>query len=155
VCHVVVPRQRADRDPVAVLANAAKAVHAPEIDEQRRPREPQPHSRKQGMPAGKELRVFASEQLDRVLDGLRHLVLERSRDHVLASWIALHTRSGDAGICTSATPRGASASTTAFITAAGDAIAPVSPTPLTPSGFVGLGVSVRSSSNEGSSAELG
>ena len=55
----------------------------------------------------------------------------------------------------SVTPYGASASTTALITAGGEAIAPVSPTPLTPSGFVGLGVSVRSSSNEGSSAADG
>ena len=38
-------------------------------------------------------------------------------------------------------PYGESASTTAFITAAVDAIVPVSPTPLTPSGFVVLGVS--------------
>ena len=43
-------------------------------------------------------------------------------------------------------PNGASASMTALMTAGVEAIAPVSPTPLTPSGLVGLGVSVRSSS---------
>ena len=52
-------------------------------------------------------------------------------------------------------PSAASASTTAFITAAGEAIAPVSPTPLTPSGLVGLGVSVRYSSQRGNSAADG
>ena len=55
----------------------------------------------------------------------------------------------------SVTPYGESASTTAFITAGGEAIVPVSPTPFTPSGFVGLGVSVRSSSKDGSSAADG
>jgi len=44
---------------------------------------------------------------------------------------------------------------TAFMTAAGDAIAPVSPTPFTPIGFVGLGVSVRWSSQRGNSAADG
>ena len=46
----------------------------------------------------------------------------------------------------SVTPRADSASITALITAGVDAIVPVSPTPLAPSGFVGLGVSVRPSS---------
>ena len=68
---------------------------------------------------------------------------------------ARHTRSGVAGIVMSVMPSSASASTTAFITAAGEAIAPVSPTPFTPSGFVGLGVSVRSSSQRGNSAADG
>ena len=49
-------------------------------------------------------------------------------------------------------PNGERASTTAFITAAGDAIVHVSPTPFTPSGLSVAAVSVRSSSNVGSSA---
>src|SRR6266498_5127569 len=108
------------------------------------------------MAAGEELCVLTrTKQFDRVLDGLGDLVVERRRDHVLASSIARQTRSGVAGMSTSVTPKGASASTTAFITAAVEAIVPVSPTPFTPSGFVVLGVSVRPSSNDGSSAADG
>jgi len=43
----------------------------------------------------------------------------------------------------------------ALTTAGGAAIVPASPIPLTPSGFVGEGVSVRSSSNDGNSAADG
>ena len=86
---------------------------------------------------------------------LGYLVVERCRDHCFASSIARQTRSGVAGIWMSVTPRWERASTTAFITAAPDAIVPVSPTPFTPSGLVGLGVSVRSSSNDGSSTADG
>src|SRR6185436_4831788 len=88
------------------------------------------------------------QQLDRVVDRFRARVLERRRDHATppcASRIARHTRSGDAGLPTSVTPRWLTASTTALITAGGDAIVPASPIPFTPSGFVVLGVSVRSS----------
>ena len=50
----------------------------------------------------------------------------------------------------SVTPKGTSASITAFITAAVEAMVPVSPTPFAPSGFVGLGVTVPPSTYEGS-----
>ena len=53
------------------------------------------------------------------------------------------------------TPRGRRASMTALATAGEAAIVPASPTPLTPSVFVGDGVSVRSVSNDGISAALG
>src|SRR5204862_6811972 len=96
-----------------------------------------------------------AEQLDGVLDGLGDLVVERCGNHRFASSSARQTRSGVAGIWMSVTPSAASASQTALITAAGEAIAPVSPTPFTPSGFVGLGVSVRWSSQRGNSAAEG
>src|SRR5262245_10880620 len=108
------------------------------------------------MPAGEQLRVgVGGEQLARVLDALRDLVVEPCGNHCFASSIARQTRSGLAGIWTSVTPRCDSASTTALITAADAAIVPVSPTPFTPRGLVGLGVSVRSSSKLGSSAAEG
>ena len=44
---------------------------------------------------------------------------------------------------------------TALVTAAEAAIVPASPMPLTPSELTGYGVSVRSSSNDGTSAALG
>ena len=58
----------------------------------------------------------------------------------MAARIAFHTVCGVAGIGTSFTPSSASASVTAFITAAGDPIAPASPQPFTPSGLCVHGV---------------
>ena len=46
-------------------------------------------------------------------------------------------------------PRGPRASITAFITAAAEPMVPASPMPLTPSGLVGLGVTVWSSVKAG------
>src|SRR5690349_8837569 len=102
------------------------------------------------MPAGDDLRVLAvlAEQRDRVVDRLGPRILERRRDHCppppLAAWIARHTFCGDTGRWMSVTPRCDSASITAFTTAGGDAIVPVSPTPFTPSSFDVDGVTVRS-----------
>ena len=84
-----------------------------------------------------------AEQLDRVLDALGDLVVERCGNHDLTSSIARHTLSGVAGIWMSVTPRCESASTTALMTAGAAAIVPVSPTPFTPSGLSAR-VSVRS-----------
>ncbi len=53
-------------------------------------------------------------------------------------------RSGVAGIGTSVTPSGASASRIAFITVGVEATVPPSPTPLAPSGFVVLGTGLKS-----------
>ena len=53
-------------------------------------------------------------------------------------------RSGVAGIGTSVTPSGASASRIAFITVGVLATVPPSPTPLAPSGFVVLGTGLKS-----------
>src|SRR3954453_21538 len=72
-----------------------------------------------------------------------------------ASRIASHTRTGVSGMSIQVMPIGLSASMTAFVTAGGQAIVPASPMPLTPSEFVGDGVSVRPVSNEGSSAAVG
>src|SRR5215831_18088060 len=59
--------------------------------------------------------------------------------------------SGRARISIWVTPKGASASTMALITAGVEPMVPASPTPLTPIGFTGDGVIVRSSSNGGKS----
>ena len=56
--------------------------------------------------------------------------------HLLASWIACHTRCGVAGIWMLRTPSGHSASMIAFITVGVEPTAPDSPTPLAPSGLV-------------------
>ena len=51
------------------------------------------------------------------------------------SWIRRQTACGVAGMSTWRTPRSASASMIALITAAGEATEPASPQPLTPSGL--------------------
>src|SRR6266540_1322086 len=157
----MVARERADLDAIAGLANEAKVAQPPDVHEHAGACNTQAHQGQQRMATRDELGIgAAAEQLDRVLDRLRDLVVELGRDHVLsppsaASSIARHTRSGVAGMSSSSTPRWDRLSIRAFMTAAGAAIVPVSPTPFTPSGFVGLGVSVRASSSDGSSAALG
>ena len=73
----------------------------------------------------------------------------------MASWIASQIRIGLSGMFMYVTPSGRRASMTALVTAGDAAIVPASPMPLTPSELTGDGVSVRSSSNDGTSAALG
>src|SRR3989454_6597345 len=65
---------------------------------------------------------------------------------------ARHTFSGVIGISMWSTPR---ASQTAFTYACDDAIVPVSPTPFTPSGLCGDGVTVEAVSIRGASRAVG
>jgi len=64
--------------------------------------------------------------------------------------IALQTRSGLSGRSRCSTPNSASASTTAFATAASAGVVPPSPPPRIPSGLVVEGISLISVSNIGS-----
>src|SRR5262245_13985241 len=68
----------------------------------------------------------------------RSQAAERARE------IASQTFADVAGISMCITPRGRKASRSALITAGGVAIAPASPMPLTPSGFVLHGISTKS-----------
>ena len=70
VCrHIVVARQRPDRDPVSVLAHVGELRQPSDVDEQLRPREAELHQGQQRVPAREQLRVAArAEQLDRVVD---------------------------------------------------------------------------------------
>src|SRR5205807_8280381 len=80
----------------------------------------------------------------------------RSETHqVRASRIARHSFSGVAGSSTGGAPIAASALLTAFITAGIAPIVPASPTPLTPSGFLSVGVEFSSNSNEQKSSARG
>src|SRR6266542_6760079 len=130
------------------------------------------------MATRQQLGVLAvlAQQLHRVVRRLRPFVIERRRDHgasppsvrgaepnpppapptsgaggAPAPWMARHTRSGVHGRSMSVMPNGARASITAFTTAGGDAMVPVSPTPLTPSSFEVEGVSDRPMSTYGTS----
>jgi hypothetical protein len=79
------PRERTDRDRVAVLADVAQVVQTADVDEQGRARETQPHRGDQRVPAGEELRILVTaEQFDRLLDRARPRILERGGDHAPA-----------------------------------------------------------------------
>src|SRR5712691_11744584 len=84
-------------------------------------------------------------------DTRAHACLLASR----ACWIADHTRGAVSGMSRCVTPSGASASMTALTTADVEPIAPASPQPLTPNGLTGEGVSIRSSSQDGSASAFG
>ncbi len=69
--------------------------------------------------------------------------------------MAFQTLNGVAGMSSRVTPTGASASMTAFITAAGAAIAPASPQPFTPRGLLRQGDSKESIVMPGRSSARG
>src|SRR5437763_15550212 len=139
----------ADGHLAAGLADVAQLDEPADVDEHRRRRQPQLHEREQRVAAGQQLGLVAvlAQELDRLLGRAGPYVVERRRDHpwllpdrdrlvgaapVDAARIAAHTRCGEAGMSMSVTPNGASASTTAFITAGVDAIGPASPMPFPP-----------------------
>src|SRR5438270_474156 len=157
---VVMGGQCADRDLAILLADVVEAVDPADVDEERGCRQAQFHQRDQAVAAGEDLGLLpVFDQLgDRLRHGARNDVIEGGWNHRPVPplrCISCQTFSGVAGIVMSLTPNGASASTTALITAALDAIVPASPTPLVPSGLTGLGVTVAASSNVGRSAAVG
>src|SRR5438445_12517111 len=106
------------------------------------------------MPAGEDLRLLAV--FDQLCNRLRKCagdnVIECGWNHRFAPplrCISAQSFCGVAGIATSLTPNGSSASTMAFITAAVEAIVRASPIPLLPLGFTGLGVMAHASSKDG------
>src|SRR5437867_3462897 len=95
-----------------------------------------------------------------LLFGVRRLVaafkaLTSQRTPLFHSLTICQIFSGLIGISTCFTPYGDNASTMALTIAGVAPIVPASPTPLTPSGFTGEGVSVRSVSNHGTCEALG
>jgi hypothetical protein len=105
VVQVVVPGERADRDPLARVTDVAQRVQSAQVHQHSRTREAKPHQRDERVTAREQLRVVAfAEQRDGVLEGMRDLVVEWCGDHRLASSIACQTRSGVAGISRSVIP---------------------------------------------------
>ena len=159
--QVPVPGESTDGDVVAGVAHIRELVQTADVDKHRRHGEAQLHERQQGMPSGEQLGLVAvrGEQAEGLVDRRHPLIVERNRDHGRPSCpmprIACQTRSGVAGMSRSRTPKGARASITAFMTAGVAAMVPVSPTPFTPIGLVGLGVTVRPTSMLGTSAAEG
>src|SRR3979411_438108 len=101
-----------------------------------------------------------------MLDQFGNRFRERTRDDVVErGWnhrvvpplrcIRCQIFSGVAGMSTSLTPNGDRASSLAWMTVTLDAMVPASPLPLTPSGLVGLGVTVAANSNDGMPGAVG
>src|SRR5690349_2120078 len=126
------------------------------------------------MAAGQQLGIVArGEQADCFVQSLGRFVVERCRNHAVllavraedlpavaaaggvAVAMARHTRSGFSGMSMLLTPSGASASHTALTMQGVEAMVPASPTPFTPMGFTGVGVTVRSRMNSGMCMALG
>src|SRR5256885_4417592 len=133
---------------------------AANVDQEGRRRETQLHQGDEAVAARQDLRLLA------VLDQFRHRLRQGAGDDVVeCGWnhrfvpplrcINCQSFCGVAGIATSRTPNGWSASTMAFITAGVEAIVPASPIPFVPNGFTGLGVMVAASSNDGRSEAVG
>src|SRR5690242_20830540 len=98
-------RQGSDRNRPPGVADVREVAYRTDVDEQRRPGEPEPQQREQRVPACEELRVVVRpQQLERLVDRLGGLVVERSRDHASTSFSARQTRSGVAGIWMSVMP---------------------------------------------------
>src|SRR5439155_6016582 len=134
----------ADAQPRARRLDSLELGQVPDVDQPARLSEPELEERQQAVPPGDELRVLA-DRLERLGDALRAHVIEGSRNHrppPFACRIAVHTRAGVSGLSMWVTPRGASASHTAFTRVGTDAMVPVSPTPFTPRGFTADGVTV-------------
>src|SRR5262249_39185439 len=147
--HLRVRHERADRDPAVLAPDLAQVADPANVDQHLGLCQAQLHDRDQAVAAGQDLGAVAElvEQLDRLVDARRRLVLECGGDHRAPPWMMRQTFSAVIGISTSLTPRCASASTTALTTAGVEPIVPASPTPLAPIGLTGEGVSVWSSSN--------
>src|SRR5690606_12326588 len=121
--------------------------------------QPQFHSREQTVPAGQGFGVlYFREHLYRFVQRFGTVIVKGTRPHRSFSPLAcrtFHILRGVSGIPRCFTPNRDRASTTAFTNAGVEAMVPVSPAPLTPSGLTGDGVSVRSSSNVGSRSARG
>ena len=136
-------RHGADPHDAVALRDPAESRHARQIDDFARRGQPQLHQRNQAHAAGEDLPVAAFDQRQRFLQRRGRGVFEFLRDHARPPcWISFQIFCGVSGMSMCRTPNGESASTTEFTTAGEHPIVPASPTPFTPSGFTGDGVSV-------------
>ena len=137
--------ERAEREAVTGDLDPGQLGDPADVDELRRGREAQLHHRDQAVAAGKQLHVLAAvaQQRDRFVEASRTDVIERGRDHRAPPFcIAAQSFSGRSGMSMWVMPNGARASTTALAIAGVEPIVPASPTPLIPSGFTSVGVTV-------------
>src|SRR5262249_46740628 len=153
--------ERTDGEPAALGLDALELGDAAEIDEIGRRGQALLHRRHQGHAAGDQLAVGCRlQRLGGVGDrggavggAIVQLVPPYSAaPGRRAAWAACQTFSGVAGMSRCGMP---SASVTALISAAGEAMAPASPQPLTPSGLCGHGVFVLPTLKLGRSSARG
>src|SRR5215471_17265896 len=135
-------RHGTDDEVVAVHLDALELGDGAEVDEVRRLRQALFHRGEQGLTAGQELGIGAAGCLGGVghrgrteIVEVVHAVVLPYSAAALTLLMACHTRWGEAGMVMSVTPSGASASSTALITAGGEPMAPTSPQPFEPSGL--------------------
>src|SRR5262249_10805079 len=137
---------------------------ARDVDEIGGPREALLQCRDERMAAGEELALGGTfDRLDRLVDAFRAQVVECVHGYRSpypaarpgAPLIARHTRSAVAGMSMRVMRSGASALCTAFMTAAGEPIAPTSPTPFTPRGLCVQSVLCVLTLKDGRSSALG
>src|SRR6266436_625628 len=154
-----------DDESAAFLLDPGQARDLAEVDEVLGLGETKLHRRQEAVTAGQELGVVfvLGQEVDCLLDRAGLVVLELGWIHGrlpyffdLAAWTVFQTRSGVSGMVSMwSMPKPDRASTTALTTAGVEAIVPVSPAPLMPSGLTGVGVSVRPVSYIGSMSDLG
>ena len=102
------PRERADREPVAGVADVRSSSSRPmSTSSAGRAKRSLISGSSEWPPASSFASSRAAEQLDRVVDRLGH-ARSRTRAGIIdrASWIARQTRSGVAGMSMSVTPYG-------------------------------------------------
>ncbi len=141
--HLIMRGGGADPQHAAFLANEVQIRDPAKVHQLLRRGQAQLHHRDQAHAAGQQLGVFLRQQPECVLETGRSRVLEILRDHARPPcWIRFQIFSGVIGMSICRTPNGLSASTTELTTAGEAPMVPASPTPLTPSGFTGDGVTV-------------
>ena len=147
---VALSGHRPDQQAAVVHLDAVEPGDPVDVDQNRRPGQPEVHQRDEALPAREHLRVGAvlSEQRHRlpdvagsgVSDG-RWLHCDPSSVRAWAARIRSSRRGGVTGNRVTVTPRSLSASSIALPTRETPAIVPASPTPLIPPGMSGAGVS--------------
>src|SRR5712692_1468165 len=161
--QVIMSGHRSNANLSTFLSNVGEVVDAADVDQDLRCRQPKLHCRNQAVPACEYLCIVGmfGKQCDSFIDRLRRQVIKLCWNHLSLSCfqftllIIRQTFSGLMGMSRWRTPNGESASTMAPTIAGVAPIVPASPIPFTPSGFTGDGVSVRSSSIQGTIAALG
>src|SRR5262245_18656652 len=147
--------RRADLDLAIRLTDTREPGNARDVDERRRFTEPQLHQQHEAVTAGEQFAASVFELANRVFDRRGALIVECGRDHALPPWMMRHSFSGRSIMSMCFTPNSLSASTAADTMLGVEPRVPASPTPLAPSGFRGVGVTVAWSAKRGKSVARG
>src|SRR6185437_5465099 len=159
--------ERADGDFVALFADVIHSSDPADVNDIARRGETQLHHGQQAVASGENFCfvTVASKRAKGFIESFRSLIFEFGWNHRALPDFAfargagfckrLQMRSRLMGKSTCVMPSGASASTTALTTHGVAPMVPASPTPFTPMGLTGVGVTVREVSMRGISAACG